>query len=75
MDNRSCNNCSYNFTYLFKKSSKAQKELTREGLTKFAEENNLKVNKGFIDLTSEFQLADIPYERSAEFSSPFFPNF
>ena len=58
-------------SYLFKKSSKAQKELTREGLTKFAEENNLKVNKGFIDLTSEFQLADIPYERSAEFSSPF----
>ena len=51
-------------SYLFKKSSEAKKELTREGLTKFAEENNLEVNKGLIDLTSDFQLAEIPFERS-----------
>ena len=57
-------------SYLFKKSSQAKKELTREGLTKFAEENNLEVNKGFLDLTSEFQLADIPQERSGLFSTP-----
>ena len=57
-------------SYLFKKSSQAKKELTREGLTKFAEENNLEVNKGFLDLTSEFQLADIPQERSGLLSTP-----
>ena len=51
-------------SYLFKKSSEAKKELTREGLTQFAEENNLDVNKNLIDLTSDFQLADIPFERS-----------
>ena len=51
-------------SYLFKKSSEAKKELTREGLTKFAEENDLDVNKDLIDLTSDFQLADIPFERS-----------
>ena len=51
-------------SYLFKKSSEAKKELTREGLTQFAEENNLEVNKGLIDLTSDFQLAEIPFERS-----------
>ena len=58
-------------SYLFKKASEKKKKVTREGLTKFAEENKFKVNKGFIDLTSEFQLEDIPQERSAEFSSPF----
>lgn len=51
-------------SYLFKKSSEAKKELTREGLTQFAEENNLEVNKNLIDLTSDFQLTDIPIERS-----------
>ena len=51
-------------SYLFKKSSEAKKELTKEGLTQFAEENNLDVNKNLIDLTSDFQLADIPFERS-----------
>ena len=51
-------------SYLFKKSSEAKKELTREGLTQFAEENNLEVNKDLIDLTSDFQLTDIPIERS-----------
>ena len=58
-------------SYLFKKSSEAKKELTREGLTQFAEENNLDVNKDLIDLTSDFQLADIPSERSGAFVSPF----
>ncbi len=61
-------------SYLFKKSSEAKKELTREGLTQFAEENNLDVNKNLIDLTSDFQLADIPFERSGAFVSPF-PGF
>ena len=61
-------------SYLFKKSSEAKKELTREGLTQFAEENNLDVNKNLIDLTSEFQLTDISQERSGAFVSPF-PGF
>ena len=51
-------------SYLFKKSSEAKKELTREGLTQFAEENNLDVDKDLIDLTADFQLAEIPFERS-----------
>lgn len=58
-------------SYLFKKSSEAKKELTREGLTGFAEENNLEVNEGLIDLTSEFQLTDIPQIRSGDNVSPF----
>lgn len=61
-------------SYLFKKSSEAKKELTKEGLTGFAEENNLEVNEGLIDLTSQFQLTDIPQERSGAFVSPF-PGF
>lgn len=61
-------------SYLFKKSSEAKKELTREGLTGFAEENNLEVNEGLIDLTSEFQLTDIPQIRSGDNVSPF-PGF
>lgn len=51
-------------SYLFKKSSEAKKELTREGLTQFAEENNLDIDKNLIDLTADFQLSDIPFERS-----------
>ena len=58
-------------SYLFKKSSEAKKELTREGLTGFAEENNLEVNEKLIDLTSEFQLTDIPQIRSGDNVSPF----
>jgi len=51
-------------SFLFTKSSEAKKELTREGLTQFAEEKNLDIDKNLIDLTADFQLSEIPIERS-----------
>ena len=45
-------------------ASEAKQELAREALTSFAEENNLDVDKDLIDLTADFQLAEIPFERS-----------
>lgn len=51
-------------SYLFSKASEAKKELAREALTGFVEENNLEVDKDLIDLTADFQLAEIPMIRS-----------